>query len=144
MQKFLPKLFSRSLLTIFSVLSVFAWQGVANAAQLKLLWNDSSDNEAGFRIERKTTSTGSFVVAKIVNANVTTDTDTALTSGTTYCYRVLAFNSAGDSAPSNEVCAVASDGTTATLTVTKAGNGSGTVTSNPTGISCGADCTESY
>lgn len=31
-----------------------------------------------------------------------------------------------------------------TLTVTKSGNGSGTVTSVPAGISCGADCTEIY
>jgi hypothetical protein len=30
------------------------------------------------------------------------------------------------------------------LTVTKAGTGSGTVTSTPAGINCGADCTESY
>jgi hypothetical protein len=30
------------------------------------------------------------------------------------------------------------------LTVSRTGNGSGTVTSSPTGISCGADCTESY
>jgi ABC-type xylose transport system substrate-binding protein len=30
------------------------------------------------------------------------------------------------------------------LTVTKAGTGSGTVTSNPVGITCGADCTQSY
>lgn len=32
----------------------------------------------------------------------------------------------------------------ATLTVVKAGTGSGTVTSSPAGISCGADCTETY
>ncbi|HBP88578.1 MAG TPA: hypothetical protein DD706_12865, partial [Nitrospiraceae bacterium] len=31
-----------------------------------------------------------------------------------------------------------------TLTVTKAGTGSGTITSNPAGISCGNDCTEGY
>ena len=30
------------------------------------------------------------------------------------------------------------------LTVTKAGNGAGTVTSNPAGIACGADCNQSY
>ena len=30
------------------------------------------------------------------------------------------------------------------LTVTRAGAGTGTVTSAPAGISCGADCTESY
>jgi uncharacterized repeat protein (TIGR01451 family) len=34
--------------------------------------------------------------------------------------------------------------TTHTLTVTKTGSGSGTVTSSPSGISCGADCNESY
>jgi hypothetical protein len=33
---------------------------------------------------------------------------------------------------------------TYTLSVTKSGAGSGTVTSNPTGISCGADCSQSY
>jgi hypothetical protein len=31
-----------------------------------------------------------------------------------------------------------------TLTVSRSGNGSGTVTSSPSGITCGADCTESY
>jgi serine protease len=31
-----------------------------------------------------------------------------------------------------------------TLTVTKSGNGSGTVTGNPAGINCGSDCSESY
>ncbi|MFH0969442.1 MAG: hypothetical protein V1804_02955 [Patescibacteria group bacterium] len=31
-----------------------------------------------------------------------------------------------------------------TLYVAKAGTGSGTITSNPVGINCGADCTESY
>jgi hypothetical protein len=31
-----------------------------------------------------------------------------------------------------------------TLTVTKSGTGSGTITSNPSGINCGTDCTETY
>ncbi len=34
--------------------------------------------------------------------------------------------------------------TTFTLAVARAGTGSGTVTSNPAGIACGADCTEDY
>ena len=34
--------------------------------------------------------------------------------------------------------------TSQTLTVTKAGTGSGTVTSSPAGINCGSDCSESY
>ncbi|MDQ3783164.1 MAG: hypothetical protein M3349_09570 [Actinomycetota bacterium] len=37
-----------------------------------------------------------------------------------------------------------SGGSTFTMTVTKAGTGSGTVTSSPAGIKCGADCTEPY
>src|SRR5688572_17359769 len=35
------------------------------------------------------------------------------------------------------------DPNSATLTVTKTGNGSGSVSSNPAGINCGSDCTES-
>jgi uncharacterized protein YggE len=31
-----------------------------------------------------------------------------------------------------------------TLTITHFGNGSGTVTSSPAGINCGADCTEAF
>ena len=34
--------------------------------------------------------------------------------------------------------------TTATLTVTKAGSGKGTVRSRPPGILCGTDCSQSY
>jgi|GEM_PF-5550542 len=37
-----------------------------------------------------------------------------------------------------------SEPTTNNLTILKDGTGSGTVTSNPTGISCGSDCSESY
>ena len=39
---------------------------------------------------------------------------------------------------------VSGEGFAATLTVTKGGDGNGTVTSSPTGIKCGADCTEAY
>lgn len=67
----------------------------------------------------------------------------AVTAGTTYCYRVYAFNSAGNSAYSNEDCGTPPVSTQSfTLTVTKTGTGSGTVSG--TGISCGADCSEPY
>jgi len=65
-----------------------------------------------------------------------------LTSGTTFCYRFLAYNVAGDSAYSNKAC-----GTTPqdfSLTVVRAGTGGGTVASTPAGISCGRDCSEPY
>ena len=60
-------------------------------------------NETGFKIERMT-STGSYSQIASVPTNIQTYTDTGLTSGTTYCYRVRAFNSAGNSAPSNVGC----------------------------------------
>ncbi|QQS54894.1 MAG: hypothetical protein IPM89_03375 [Candidatus Competibacteraceae bacterium] len=48
-------------------------------------------------------------------------------------------------ATANPSCiTVGTSGTTYLLSVTKTGTGSGTVTSNPAGINCGADCSESY
>src|SRR3990172_3063220 len=94
------------------------------------------------RIERKTGTSGTFAQFATVGANVTSYIDSGLTSGTTFCYRLLAYNVAGDSAYSNEAC-----GTTPqdfSLTVVRAGMGSGTVSSTPAGISCGTDCSEPY
>jgi Tol biopolymer transport system component len=44
----------------------------------------------------------------------------------------------------NSAAAVTATFDTANVTVTKAGDGSGTVTSSPAGIDCGGDCTEPY
>ena len=68
--------------------------------QLNLTWSDQSGNEAGFRIERSADG-GAFAPIGTVAANATAYSDTALAPATTYSYRVIAFNAAGDSAPSN-------------------------------------------
>jgi hypothetical protein len=114
---------------------------VASAAQLTLSWADASDNEDGFGIERKTGTSGTFARVATVSSNVNTYTDASLASGTTYCYRVNAFNTAGSSAYTNEIC-----GTTvaASFTLNLSRTGSGTITSSPAGISCGSDCTQAY
>ncbi len=65
-----------------------------------LVWQDQSDNEEGFRIERRTT--GAYEVVADVTENVTTRTDAGLSWETTYTYRVLAYNASGDSDYSNE------------------------------------------
>ena len=77
------------------------------AAELRLAWQDNSDNETGFKIERAPGSSGTLVWAQIaqVAANITTYTDTALPHAATYSYRVRAYNSSGDSGPSNIVSA---------------------------------------
>jgi titin len=79
---------------------------VAPAAQLRLDWIDTS-NESGFRILRKIPGLPPFRRVSTVGQNITSYTDTGLSPGTRYCYRVRAFNAAGKSARSNKACGVA-------------------------------------
>jgi uncharacterized repeat protein (TIGR02543 family) len=115
----------------------------AVAAQLTLTWTDAASNEDGFKIERATGTTGSYAQITTVAAGTTGYVDAPLTAGTTYCYRVRAYNAAGNSAYSNAACATPSNATLYTVTVTKAGAGSGTVASSPSAITCGSTCSAS-
>jgi len=74
---------------------------VLSDVQLRLNWTDTSSNETGFRIERKT---GAAAFAEVGQAatNATTYTDNGLTASTTYTYRVRAANGSGFSSFSNE------------------------------------------
>src|SRR5437867_7426963 len=113
----------------------------AGAAQLQLTWTNNSTNEDGFKIERSTGTTGTFVQIGVTGPGVTSYTDSGLADATTYCYRVRAYNAAGDSDYSNVGC-----GTTPqifALAVVRAGTGDGTVTGSP-GITCGTSCSASY
>jgi hypothetical protein len=105
-----------------------------HAADLRLTWRDNSGNESGFQIERRAASGGTYAPVASVGANVTAWTDTGLTTGTTYCYRVRANGTAGSSGYTNEACAAP-----VVLSVAKTGTGAGTVTGP--GINCGTDCT---
>jgi hypothetical protein len=79
--------------------------------QINLTWQDNSNNEQGYKIERKTQG-GSYSQIGQVGADVQSYSDQSLGSGTTYCYRVKAYNADGDSAPSNEDCATTQGGGT--------------------------------
>lgn len=75
----------------------------ASTTQVNLKWSDNSGNEDNFQLERKTGAGGSWgVVTSSIAANQTTYSDTGLTPGTVYYYRLVAFNAAGNSAYSNE------------------------------------------
>jgi hypothetical protein len=78
---------------------------------LRLTWQDNSDNETGFVVERSDDGGSSYSPVHTTAANTTTWDDTGLVEGTAYWYRVLARNDVGDSA----YCAAAS-GTTDDLT----------------------------
>jgi hypothetical protein len=74
-------------------------------SQINLSWTDNSSDETGFEIERKTGAGGTWAQIATPAANATSYSDTALTASTQYYYRILAVNSSGDSASSNECSA---------------------------------------
>jgi len=105
----------------------------AQSASVRLTWTDTSDNEDGFKVER--------LMAGLVDATVTiapnasSYTDPGLVLGAIYCYRVRAFNSAGDSDTSNQVCANAQGGGNSTPA---------TITVSPTSVAASAKVTASW
>ena len=59
-------------------LDLFISVDLAGAAQLTLSWNDASDNEDGFGIERRSGTSGAFQHIASVSSNVSTYTDPEL------------------------------------------------------------------
>jgi hypothetical protein len=73
-----------------------------NSSKTDLTWVDQSNNESGFTIQRKTGVNGTWGQLAQVGAGVTSYSDTTVVAGNTYYYRVLAYNTGGDSGNSNE------------------------------------------
>ncbi|MFN3647933.1 MAG: metallophosphoesterase [Armatimonadota bacterium] len=93
-------------------------------SKIRLTWSDTSATESGFKIERSTDGV-SFEQVKTTEADVTLYTNTELTGGATYTYRVRAFNDAGNSRYSNTVSATTEDTPTFTLSGSVRENGAG-------------------
>jgi hypothetical protein len=75
--------------------------------KIQLNWTDNATNESGFKIERSLNGTNWSQIAQ-VGANVQTYTNSNLKAGTTYYYRVRAYNGSGNSGYSNTANATAS------------------------------------
>jgi hypothetical protein len=73
----------------------------ASARQLNLTWTDNASDETGTRIERATNAGGPYSHVGTVAANLESYADETVDDLSTYYYRVLAFNVAGVTAPSN-------------------------------------------
>jgi hypothetical protein len=74
-----------------------------NDPNVSLGWRDTASNEDGFILERSTTgATSGFVVLHAgIPANTNFFTDSQITYGVSYWYRIHAFNSTGNSPYSN-------------------------------------------
>jgi hypothetical protein len=73
--------------------------------QANLSWNDNSNNETSFIVERSTTGSGGpFSSIVTLDANATSYANTGLNEQIEYCYRVYATNGAGSSAYTDVVC----------------------------------------
>jgi hypothetical protein len=75
---------------------------LAFGPQITLTWTDHATNETGFVVERATNG-GAFAPIGTVGANVVTYVDNTGQPATTYDYRVMAVNAAGNSPYSNVV-----------------------------------------
>jgi hypothetical protein len=112
----------------------------ASGAQLTLSWTDNSSGVAAFSVERRLGSGTIFAAIGNVPPGITSYSDASVAQGSTYCYRVLAYDASAVSSYSNEACGAPS----ITVTVSKAGTGTGSVSSTPTGINCGTTCSITY
>jgi hypothetical protein len=92
-----------------AIFAVVLGTSVTHAGQLTLTWTDNSGGLAAFNIERKTGTTETYAWIAQQEAGVVSYVDGTVASGTMYCYRVQASNSAGTSGYSNEACASAVD-----------------------------------
>ncbi|MBM3460355.1 MAG: hypothetical protein FJX77_17685, partial [Armatimonadetes bacterium] len=73
--------------------------------QVRLNWRDRSNNETGFKIQRRDPG-GDFVEIGTAGENATTFTDETADPNVRHTYRVVATNAGGDSSASNEANAL--------------------------------------
>jgi len=76
----------------------------ASASSVELSWNDDSDTELGFRIERSENG-ADFSEVAVVDRDREAFTDTGLSPATAFHYRIRAYNTGGSSPPSEPASA---------------------------------------
>jgi len=123
-------------------LTIFTWHAETIAAQLTESWVNNTSDAIGISVERSMGSTGTFSEIATTGATATAYTDSAVTDGTTYCYRVRAYNPTVYSSYSNTACGATAQAVS--LAVVMMGTGSGVVISTPSGILCGTTCSGTY
>lgn len=77
---------------------------VISATRIDLNWRDMAANETGFKLERKKGSDPDFALLATLPANSVSYIDNSLKPARRYCYRLYAFNDAGQSTYAGPVC----------------------------------------
>ena len=77
----------------------------SNSTSITINWDDNSDNEEGFKIERRAGSSN-FILIDSVSANITSYTDNSIIDTITYNYRVYGFSAVATSSFSNVVSTI--------------------------------------
>jgi hypothetical protein len=75
-----------------------------SSSRIDLVWADNATYEQGFKVERSTDGV-TFALMAVLGPNTTAWSNTSLVAGTSYSYRVRAFEGSNDSAPSNTAAA---------------------------------------
>ncbi len=88
-----------------------------SSTEVSTRWIDNSTNETGFHVERSTDGGARWETAGTSESALGGFVDGGRTPEQQVCYRVIAFNSLGDSPPSNTACTAPPAGPTP-LTVT--------------------------
>ena len=84
--------------------AAFSGNGTSKSA-VQLSWRDNSDVETGFEIYRSSSRSGSYSLITTTPANQETFTNSGLSSGTSYYYKIRAINSGSQSAFSEPLAA---------------------------------------
>lgn len=113
---------------------------VAAANAIDLRWQATPATQS-YLIERAADA-GPFMPLATLTAFNTSYRDTGAATGTQYTYRLTATNASGASPA--VIASARIVPLPLALTVTLAGSGSGTVSSDPAGIDCPGDCSETY
>ena len=75
--------------------------------QVQLRWKNNAKNQTGCMIERSSDGGVTWTLIAVLSGTPTSYTDTTVIEGTSYCYRVCAYNALGYSAYCNPVTVTA-------------------------------------
>ncbi|MBN1676688.1 MAG: fibronectin type III domain-containing protein [Kiritimatiellae bacterium] len=80
----------------------------SSSSRIDVSWTDNSDNETGFKVDRRQSGTTEWVRIATPGANAMGHTDSGLAAETKYYYKVKAYNGQGDSEEAGPAYAVTS------------------------------------